>query len=118
MGHLGTLLVPQATAFHGEARDWREAIRAAGRLLEEAGASTADYTEQMVRSVEDNGPYIVLAPGFALAHARPSDSVRHTALAWLRLEQPLRFGHTTNDPVRVVAALAATDSSAHLAAMK
>ncbi|WP_151528703.1 MULTISPECIES: PTS sugar transporter subunit IIA [Corynebacterium] len=118
MASLDTLLAPGATAFHGEAHDWQEAIRLAGQLLEDAGATTADYTAQMVRSVEDNGPYIVLAPGFALAHARPSEAVTHSALAWLRLETPVRFGHASNDPVHIVAALAATDSSAHLEAMK
>ena len=72
----------------------------------------------MIRSVEDNGPYIVVAPGFAFAHARPSEAVKRTAISWVRLNQPVEFGHDSNDPVNLVVALAAEDDKMHLQAMK
>lgn len=118
MSTLQTLLAPGAVELDGRADDWREAIRLAGRLLERSGDATRDYTDAMVQSVEDNGPYIVVAPGFAFAHARPSEAVKRTALSWVRLAQPVKFGHKSNDPVTLVVALAARDSSEHLAAMK
>lgn len=118
MSTLQTLLAPGAVELDGRADDWREAIRLAGRLLERSGDATRDYTDAMVQSVEDNGPYIVVAPGFAFAHARPSEAVKRTALSWVRLAQPVEFGHKSNDPVDLVVALAARDSSEHLAAMK
>lgn len=118
MSTLQTLLAPGAVELDGRADDWREAIRLAGRLLERSGDATRDYTDAMVQSVEDNGPYIVVAPGFAFAHARPSEAVKRTALSWVRLAQPVEFSHKSNDPVTLVVALAARDSSEHLAAMK
>lgn len=83
----------------------------------DAGFTTAEYTAEMIAGVEENGPYIVVAPGVAFAHARPSPAVRATGMSWVRLAEPVEFGHETNDPVTLVVALAATDSGAHTAAM-
>jgi PTS system ascorbate-specific IIA component len=77
----------------------------------------ADYTQSMIDSVHEKGPYIVIAPGFAFAHARPSDAVLRTGMSWLRLAEPVEFGHPKNDPVTLVVALAARDADAHQAAM-
>lgn len=96
---------------------WQEAIKAAGALLERAGVAEAAYTDSMIANVEDNGPYIVVAPGFAFAHARSSPAVHRTGMSWVRLAGPVTFGHKTNDPVTLVVALAATDAKAHTSAM-
>ncbi|MFF8311992.1 PTS sugar transporter subunit IIA [Streptomyces lydicus] len=40
-----------------------------------------------------------------------------TALSWVRLAEPVEFGHEANDPVRLVVALAARDAAAHTDAM-
>lgn len=118
MSMLNALLAEGAVDLHGRASDWRKAIELAGGLLVGAGKTSPAYTEVMVRSVEENGPYIVVAPGFAFAHARPSEAVRETALSWVRLDTPVEFGSKANDPVNLVVALAAKDSSEHLKAMK
>ena len=94
-----------------------EAVLAAGGLLERAGIAGPAYTGSMIDNVEINGPYIVVAPGFAFAHARPSEAVHRTGMSWVRLARPVAFGHKTNDPVSLVVALAATDDGAHATAM-
>jgi PTS system ascorbate-specific IIA component len=38
-------------------------------------------------------------------------------MSWVRLAEPVAFGHKTNDPVDLVVALAATDAGAHATAM-
>ena len=118
MDSLKHLLAPSRIALDVPAASWQEAIRHAGDLLEQEGHSTAQYTQAMIDSVADNGPYIVLSPGFAFAHARPSPAVKRTSMSLVRLAQPVEFGHKTNDPVTLVIALAATDNDAHLAAMQ
>ncbi|MFJ3951765.1 PTS sugar transporter subunit IIA [Streptomyces sp. Je 1-4] len=117
MAALSDLLPVAAVRLDVRAADWRAAIRVAGGLLTETGATTDDYTAEMIRNVEENGPYIVIAPGFAFAHARPSPAVHRTGLSWARLAQPVEFGHASNDPVYLVVGLAAEDSGAHTAAM-
>lgn len=118
MSQLNALLATESIDLHAHAANWRDAISTAGRLLEDSGAITADYTDAMIKSVEDNGPYIVVAPGFAFAHARPSEAVKRTAISWVRLEKPVEFGHDSNDPVNLVVALAAEDDKAHTQSMK
>ena len=76
MSKLNALLASDAVDLHCHAANWREALTQAGSLLEKTGAITPEYTTAMVESVETNGPYIVVAPGFAFAHARPSSAVK------------------------------------------
>jgi PTS system ascorbate-specific IIA component len=117
MPALADLLTEQCVALDVVADGWQDALRAAGALLENAGIADSAYTEAMIANVETNGPYIVVAPGFAFAHARPSAAVHRTGMSWMRLANPVAFGHKTNDPVTLVVALAATDTDAHRTAM-
>lgn len=100
-----------AVAVGATSRD--EAIRAAGDLLVVSGRVTPAYIEQMVAAVEEFGPYIVIAPGIALAHARPSEAVLQTGLSLAVLAEPVEFG-SHNDPVRLVFGLAAVDHDGHV----
>lgn len=117
MSGLTGLLTEDCIALDVPAATWEEAVQAAGELLERAGIASPAYTGSMIDNVETNGPYIVVAPGFAFAHARPSPAVHRTGMSWVRLAQPVAFGHKTNDPVNLVVALAATDDGAHATAM-
>lgn len=118
MSAINELLHDDAIDLNAHAETWQEAIAQAGALLEKTGAITSAYTESMISSVEEQGPYIVVAPGFAFAHARPSEAVKRTAIAWTRLDSPVEFHHSSNDPVTLVVALAAQDDQAHTAAMR
>ncbi len=118
MSQLNSLLGDESIDLNAHAANWRDAITIAGNLLESSGAITPAYTQAMIESLEVNGPYIVVAPGFAFAHARPSEAVKRTAISWVRLETPVAFGHGTNDPVNLVVALAAQDDQAHTRSMK
>lgn len=117
MSQLSDLVDPSAIRLDVPADDWRSAIRASGELLTGVGVASDAYTDSMVRTVEEHGPYIVIAPGFALAHARPDESVARTGLSFVRLAEPVAFGNADNDPVTIVMALAAADSSAHQQAL-
>jgi len=103
----GSILLNQPAA------DWQQAVRLAGQGLEASGCSTGAYTDAMIAAIDDLGPYVVIAPGLAMPHARPDDSVLHTGMSLVTLANPVDFG-STNDPVRVVFALAARDHDRHL----
>ena len=64
--------------------------------------------------IEEHGPYVVIAPGLALAHARPGPEVLSDGLAVVTLSTPVPFGHPHNDPVNVVLALAVHSPERHL----
>ncbi|TXK18399.1 PTS sugar transporter subunit IIA [Homoserinibacter sp. GY 40078] len=107
-------LPDEAVLLSEDARDWREAVAAAGRALTASGATDAGYAVDMVRMIEEHGPYVVIAPGLALAHARPGPAVHRDGIAIVSLRDPVDFGHPYNDPVRVVLALAGGSSARHL----
>lgn len=117
MAALNEILPVEAVSLDVPAADWREAVRRAGDLMVATGAATDTYTAEMIENVQENGPYIVIAPGLAFAHARPSPAVLRTGMSWVRLAAPVEFGHETNDPVELVVGLAARDASEHTAAM-
>ncbi|MCU1403946.1 MAG: ascorbate transporter subunit [Glaciihabitans sp.] len=96
-------------------KDWRAAVRLAGDALAKSGATLPAYSDEMIRMIEEHGPYVVIAPGLALAHARPGPQVLHNGLAIVTLSTPVNFGHPHNDPVSVVLGLAVASGEQHLA---
>jgi PTS system ascorbate-specific IIA component len=86
----------------------------AGDLLIASGRVTPDYRDQMVTVLETHGPYFVLAPGIALAHAESSAAVLSTGLSLVVLSDPIVFGNEANDPVRLVVGLCAVDHDSHI----
>ena len=81
-----------------KAADWEEAVRKAGAVLVEEGSIRPAYVEKMIQSVKELGPYIVIMPGFALAHAAPCEDVVKSDMALITLDTPVEFG-SPNDPV-------------------
>ena len=107
--------VPALSASVGIAADsWPAAVRAAGQGLVALGAADERYVERCVAQVEADGPYIVVAPGIALAHARPEDGARALGVAVAVLDRAVLFGHPVNDPVDVVFAFCSPDRDAHV----
>jgi PTS system ascorbate-specific IIA component len=93
------------------------AIELAGELLVQSGKAKPSYIASMLEAVERFGPYIVIAPGIALAHGKPNEDVIETGLSLLVLKQAIKFQHSQNDPVQLVFGLAATDHESHLETM-
>lgn len=107
----------ESIAVQAAAETWEDVITVAGDLLVAGGVTTAAYTDEMIETVNKLGPYIVIAPGIALAHSRPSPAVLKTGLSLATLATPVEFGSKKNDPVRLVIGLAALDHDSHLELM-
>lgn len=107
-----------AIALNETSDDREQAVRRSGELLTAGGRVDAAYTREMLAALEEFGPYIVLAPGVALAHARPSPAVHGVAFSVLTLDPPVAFGHPENDPVRLVIGMAAPDDESHMEALR
>jgi PTS system ascorbate-specific IIA component len=110
-------LTEESVVIGAQAEDWRAAVREAGAALARAGATLPAYAEEMVRMIEEHGPYVVIAPGLALAHARPGPAVLANGLAVVTLATPVNFGHPHNDPVSVILGLAVANAEGHLASV-
>ena len=93
--------------------DANDAIEKAGLCLLEAGYIEEKYIGAMKKNYADNGPYFVLAPHFAMPHARPEDGVKKSGFSLITISNPVSFGNY-NDPVRVVMALATSTADEHI----
>lgn len=114
MTDLLDLIPDDGVVLAAPASDWRELTEIVGGLLTDAGAAEPAYTDAMIRNVEQNGAYLVIAPGLALLHARPEEGARGPGLVLVTPATPVEFGHSTNDPVRVALGLTAVDATGHL----
>ncbi len=115
--NLKDMLRPSLVAVEIEAKDWQEAIRACGKLFIGDRATEERFSEAMIRVAKEFGPYIVVAPGIALPHARPEDGVLKASMALVKLKTPVNFGNKDNDPVWLLIALAAVDHKQHIQAL-
>ncbi|MGH4120792.1 PTS sugar transporter subunit IIA [Clostridium sp.] len=97
-----------------EALEWEECVKKAGELLYENKYVEQKYVQAMIDVVKELGPYIVLAPGIAFAHARPSTDVIKTGISMITLKSPVKFGNKDNDPVSIVFAIAAESNTSHI----
>jgi mannitol/fructose-specific phosphotransferase system IIA component (Ntr-type) len=112
--NLRDLLRPGLAAVDEQVEDWQGAIRAAGKLMVAEGGVEPRFVDAMIRVAKEFGPYIVIAPGIALPHARPEDGVINSTVAVVRLATAVNFGNEENDPVWLVVALAAKDKEGHI----
>jgi len=111
---LNQALAEGSISVRATASNWKQAIELAGDALVASERTTTQYTEAMVQAFEELGPYMVIAPGIALAHARPSEAVLGTGLSLITLSEPVVFGSEANDPVTLVIGLAAVDHDSHI----
>ena len=91
-----------------------EAVIRAGELLLKNGNVTQNYIDAMVKSYKVNGAYIVIAPRFAMPHARPEEGVLKAGFSILTLKEGVEFGSAENDPVDLIIGLAANNSNEHV----
>lgn len=90
---------------------WEEAIKIGTDLLEASGAIEPRYYDNIISKIKELGPYIVLAPGLAMPHARPEEGVIKTAFALVTLKEPVKCG---SEEISVLVTLAGSDSDTHL----
>lgn len=114
---LSDLLIADAIQLNVECDDWKSAIRASAKYLLEVDAITENYVDEMIHNVIENGPYIVVAPGFALPHEAINAGAKKVGMSLIRLKKPVFFGREEMDPVEWICCLSAIDNEIHLKAM-
>ncbi len=108
-----SLIENNSIKLHQTAADWRSAIKLGTDMLVESGAIKPCYYDAIVSSVEQLGPYIIIAPNLALPHARPEQGVIRTAFALVTLDTPVYF-EGEDEPVDVMIVLAGSTSDQHM----
>ena len=108
------LLTEELVDVKVKASNWEEAVMPAGKILLKNKKIEERYIQAMIETVKDMGPYIVMAPGIAMPHGRPSCGVNEIGVAVISLESPVEFGSEEFDPVKVIIAICSKENKAHI----
>ncbi|MBS7009068.1 BglG family transcription antiterminator [Anaerostipes sp.] len=111
------MLPGEAVRLNVSCKSWQQAIRESAGYLLENDCIEERYISSMIENVEKNGPYILVAPGFALPHEALNAGAKKAGMSLIRLEQPVVFGKPEFDPVEWVCCLSAINKETHLKAM-
>ena len=94
--------------------DWKDAVRAACQPLLDEGTIEDIYPEEIIKKVEELGPYIVIAPDICIPHAQEGLGVHETAISFMKTEKPVSFSDDGEHDARLFFVLASTDNAVHL----
>ncbi|MEJ7542372.1 PTS sugar transporter subunit IIA [Staphylococcus intermedius] len=92
---------------------WEEAIKVAAQPLLDQAYFNPSYVDAMIDSVYRHGPYIVIAPEIAIAHARPNGNVNKVGLSLLKLHRHIDFGEKSHY-ASLIFVFSAVDTHSHL----
>ncbi|SCB75323.1 PTS sugar transporter subunit IIA [Gilliamella intestini] len=108
-----SLIENNSILLKAEASNWQEAVKLGTDMLVASKAIEPSYYDAIIRCVNTMGPYIIIAPNFAMPHARPEDGVNRTAFALVTLKNPVYFDGE-DEPVDVLVTLAGSTSDQHM----
>jgi mannitol/fructose-specific phosphotransferase system IIA component (Ntr-type) len=111
---LKDVIKPEVIKLKENAKDCFDAIKISGKILAEQGIVEDKYIDAMIRTFQEFGSYIVIAPGVAIPHARPEDGAKRVGLAIVTFKDPIKFGNPENDPVKICIAFASPNKTQHV----
>jgi len=114
---LNDLLTKKTIQLKDQVPSWEEAIKTAAQPLIDQESIHEEYVQAMIDTVHELGPYVVIAPGIAIPHARPEAGVERLGMSFLRLKEPVYFSEKEKHRAQLVIVLAAIDNQTHLKAL-
>lgn len=94
--------------------DWKTAIKEGVALLEKYGSCTMELADKIFESVDKNGPYFILMPKVALAHAAPGEYIKKVGLSFIKFDNPVEFSNEERHKVTLLFTLSAVDGDSHM----
>jgi mannitol/fructose-specific phosphotransferase system IIA component (Ntr-type)/galactitol-specific phosphotransferase system IIB component len=86
--YLNSLLTEDFVKVDVETYDWEDSIRKAAKILLDKSFITENYIEAMIDNYNENGPYFVIAPNFAMPHASIEAGTKELGMSLIRLKEP------------------------------
>lgn len=115
---LSNLLNRDVIKLNIECLDWKDAIGKGTELLINKDYIDKSYQDAIIDNFLKMGPYMVIAPGIVLSHARHEYGVKKLSLSLITIKNPINFGSEMNDPVKLIITLAAIDNETHMKALE
>ena len=103
----------EALSVDFQPHSWQQAVTISGELLLANASIEAGYIQAMIDAVKELGPYMVVIPHVAIAHAAPATYVKANDLVLTVFKQPIYF-NSPNDPVHIMFGLCALTPGSHL----
>jgi len=100
--------------FETSVASWEEAVVKSAQPLLDGGYVEQGYIDAMIESVNEYGPYIVIAPKFAMPHARPETGSKKIGYSILKLEKPVAFSEEPEHQVELLVALSCVNAESHI----
>lgn len=94
--------------------DWKEAIREGVGLLSTNNYCGSQLSEEIIKSVEKHGPYFIIMPGVALAHAEPTKHNYKIGISLIKFNQVISFSDEKRHDINLLFTLSAVDANSHL----
>ncbi len=114
----GFVLEEKYISFQKSAKDWKDAIRLSAQSLLENGYFEERYVDGMIASVEEHGPYIVIAPNIAMPHARPEAGAIKGGYSITLFEEPVTFDEKGDYVGKLFITLSCVEANAHIKMMQ
>lgn len=93
----------------------QEAVRLSANMLLDGGLVKEAYIDNLIKNIEENGPYINMGRGIAIAHSNDFSNVIGDGLSLLKLNNPVKITDKEDEtPIVNLFTLAACDSESHL----
>lgn len=115
---LSELVKKEYIQLNDHAKDWEQAIQVSAKPLLDDGCFSDMYVDQIIETVKELGPYIVIAKNIALPHAPSKFGAKKLGIGITTLKTPVSFGNKTNDPVKYLFCLSAPNSHDHIKALQ
>ncbi len=97
-----------------EKTDWKEAVKQGVSLLANKDYCTEELTDKIIESVNKNGPYFIIMPHVALAHAAPGPWIKKVGLSLVKFDNEVKFSKESRHDVSLLFTLSAKDGESHM----
>lgn len=108
------LISPDLITIIHKSESWVEVVKMACYSLYSKNYIHAEYTDEIIQSVEQMGYYSVSEDNFALLHGRPSKKINRSGISLVISKEKIRFGDKT---VNIIFCLASKDYKEHIPAL-
>jgi len=109
---LADYLQPHQITIEDGSYSWIKALHKTGECLVQKGSIEKRYMDQIINQTHYYGPYMFIANGVVLAHAKPSDGVIRLDISMTIFKEPVTFSNLHN--ARIIMVMAAVDQTGHL----
>ncbi len=113
---LRKLVEQDLVQFENEFDTWQDAVKSSYDTMLKQNIVERAYIDQVIKSIEEYGPYIVLLPNVAMPHAsQGAVGVNKSAIAFMKVEKAVVFEEDNREKdAQLFFALAALDANQHL----